>query len=256
MKHLVMYSGGIGSFMAAKRVVNKHGPSDVVLIFADTRIEDEDLYRFLEEGVKYLGATLIHLVEGRTPWEVFHDERFLGNSRIDPCSKILKRQFIRKYLDRNHNPHSCIIYLGIDWQEIHRFDKAKKYWEPYRVEAPMCESPLVTKDEMLSELISLGIKPPRLYEMGFPHNNCGGFCVKAGQANFKNLLKHFPDRYLYHEEMEKHLQHYLKKDVTIMRKMEKGVTRNLSMKELRQLEQYDKDDWGGCNCFGEWNDDE
>ena len=43
IKHLVMFSGGVGSWAAAKRVVERHGTEGVVLLFADTLIEDEDL---------------------------------------------------------------------------------------------------------------------------------------------------------------------------------------------------------------------
>lgn len=38
------FSGGIASFLACVRV------RPDVLLFSDTGIEDEDLYRFLEEG--------------------------------------------------------------------------------------------------------------------------------------------------------------------------------------------------------------
>lgn len=33
---------------------------------------------------------LIWLVEGRDPWEIWRDERFLGNSSKDPCAKIAR----------------------------------------------------------------------------------------------------------------------------------------------------------------------
>ncbi len=33
---------------------------------------------------------------------------------------------------------------------------------------------------------NFGIEPPRLYKMGFKHNNCGGACVKAGISQWKN----------------------------------------------------------------------
>ncbi len=46
MKHIVNFSGGICSFWAAHRVIQKHGVKDVVLLFADTLIEDDDLYAF------------------------------------------------------------------------------------------------------------------------------------------------------------------------------------------------------------------
>jgi 3'-phosphoadenosine 5'-phosphosulfate sulfotransferase (PAPS reductase)/FAD synthetase len=56
MKHIIFYSGGIGSYFAAKRVLEKHRPEDVILLFTDTLIEDKDLYRFLDETSKKLGV--------------------------------------------------------------------------------------------------------------------------------------------------------------------------------------------------------
>lgn len=52
MKHVVMYSGGIGSYFAAKRVVQKENPNEVILLFTDTLMEDEDLYRFISESIQ------------------------------------------------------------------------------------------------------------------------------------------------------------------------------------------------------------
>ena len=74
--HIVMFSGGLGSFAAAKRVVDKRGPDAVLLLFADTLMEDEDLYRFMQEGAEYLGARLLILKEGRDPWRVFFVPEF------------------------------------------------------------------------------------------------------------------------------------------------------------------------------------
>ena len=50
MKHVVMFSGGAGSWAAAKRVAERHGTADLTLLFTDTLMEDEDLYRFLHEA--------------------------------------------------------------------------------------------------------------------------------------------------------------------------------------------------------------
>jgi hypothetical protein len=46
VKHIVNFSGGACSFWAAHRVIQKHGKENVILLFADTMIEDEDLVRF------------------------------------------------------------------------------------------------------------------------------------------------------------------------------------------------------------------
>ena len=138
-----MFSGGVGSWMTARRVAAT-GVTPV-LLFADTRMEDEDLYRFLDEAAADVGGELIKVTEGRTPWEVFFDVRFLGNSRIDPCSRILKRELLRKWVEDNCDPTETVIYIGIDWTESHRFEKAKEPWSPWVIAAPLCESPFLLK---------------------------------------------------------------------------------------------------------------
>ncbi len=65
MKHVVMFSGGIGSWMTAKRVADVHGTDDLTLLFADTKMEDEDLYRFLDESAANVGGTLVKVAESR-----------------------------------------------------------------------------------------------------------------------------------------------------------------------------------------------
>lgn len=255
MKHIVFYSGGIGSWATAKRVINAHGKENVILLFSDTLIEDEDLYRFIDETVKEMDVEYIRIEEGRTPWEVFEDSRYLGNSRIAPCSHILKQKVSKEWLKANYKPEECVLYLGIDWTEEHRTNAPRKNWSPYRVEFPMCEDPYVTKDEMIAELELLGIEQPRLYKMGFSHNNCGGFCVRAGQGHFANLLKQMPDLYKYHEGKEQEMRELLDKDVSILRRTRNGERFNLTLKQLRQeleanqTEEIDMNDIGGCGCF-------
>jgi hypothetical protein len=255
MKHVVMFSGGIGSWAAAKRVVAKHGAADVTLLFTDTRMEDKDLYRFLKESALNVGVPLVTLAEGRNPWHVFFDERMLGNSRIDPCSKILKRQIANNWLKKNCDPNATTVHIGIDWSEVHRYDglRERRAADGWRYEAPMCDAPYMSKAEMIGWLKSEGIAPPRLYELGFSHNNCGGFCVKAGQGHFANLLRTMPERYAKHEAMEQAFRTYIGRDVAMMTESPGGVERPLTMMDLRKRiesgKQVDLFEQGGCGCF-------
>ena len=253
--HVVMYSGGVGSWMTARRVVEAHGAADVSLLFADTLIEDRDLYRFIYETAASLGAELVIVTEGRDPWEVFFDRRFLGNTRVALCSRILKRELLLDWIKQYCDPENTIIYLGYDWSEINRAKAACGYWSPWRVESPMCEPPYLNKQQMLEELDRVGIARPRLYEMGFPHNNCGGFCVKAGQAHFALLLRTMPERYAYHEKREQELREFLNKDIAILRDRTGGKTRPMTMREFRERTeaggQIDLLEWGGCGCFSD-----
>lgn len=252
MKHIVMFSGGIGSWAAAKRVVTEHGADSVVLLFCDTRTEDEDVYRFLREAAANVGAPLVTIADGRDVWEVFRDSRFIGNSGIDLCSRILKREIARQWVDANCDQNDR-LYVGIGWDELHRLPSIVRNWSPYSVAAPMCDAPYLSKPKMIAWARSEGLEPPRLYAMGFPHANCGGFCVKAGHAQFKLLLDTMPERFAYHEQKEQELRDLLGKDVAILRDRRGGKTKPLTLRAFRErIEaggQCDLFDWGGCGCF-------
>lgn len=254
MKYIVQFSGGVGSWAAAKRVASKFGPENMLLLFADTRMEDEDLYRFLDEASEDIGAPLVRISDGRTPWELFKDKRFLGNTQVDLCSRILKRELLNDWIQKNCDPRATTIVFGIDWTEEHRFDKIIQHWEPWPVWAPMLEEPYLTKQEMLKMLDDAWLRLPRLYTMGFPHNNCGGFCVKAGMAQFAHLLKMLPERYAYHEVMEEEFRRLVEKDVAILRSRRGGKKVPMTLKELRErievgdTKYIDKYEWGGCGC--------
>ena len=255
MKHIVFYSGGIGSWGTAKRVIKKEGKGNVILLFTDTLIEDEDLYRFIDETVKEMDVEYVYLKDGRTPWEVFKDVRYLGNSRLAQCSHLLKQKPADRWIKENYQANECILYLGIDWTEEHRTKKPIEHWNPYQVEFPMCEEPYLDKNDLLKELNDLGIETPKLYKLGFSHNNCGGFCVRAGQGHFKNLLEQKPELYKHHEEKEQEMREFLDKDVSILRRQIKGVKQRLTLKQLREeieqdnLDNIDLFDFGGCGCF-------
>ena len=107
-------------------------------------------------------------------------------------------------------------------------------------------------------LVDEGIKPPRLYELGFPHNNCGGGCIKAGQAHFRHLLTVLPEVYAKWEAEEEKMRQFLGRDVTILTYREGGEKKRLSLKQLRERkeEQCDLFDWGGCGCFAESEEDD
>lgn len=255
MKHIVMYSGGAGSWATAMKVREQYGAENLYLVFADTLVEDEDLYRFIRESATQIGGTLVWLKDGRDIWQVFKDDRFIGNSRLANCSKYLKQQPSRTWLEANAKPDECVVYVGIDWSETHRLPAIEAAYLPYTAKAPLCEPPYMDKQSVLDWIEAEGIKPPRLYDMGFAHNNCGGFCVRSGQAQFKRLYQVFPERFAYHEAKEEEMRQFLGKDISILRDRSGGKTKPLTLKSFRErLEREacaieDEDDWGGCGCF-------
>jgi hypothetical protein len=105
---------------------------------------------------------------------------------------------------------------------------------------------------MMDELRAIGIEPPRLYKMGFPHNNCGGFCVKAGQAQFAQLLKQLPERYAYHEAQEELNRQQVGDFSVLADRSGDGKKKPLTLRVFRERieagETLDRHDWGGCGC--------
>lgn len=261
--HVVMTSSGKASWYVGKLVKAAMKEEDkLTLLFADVKGsnpsphagEDEDNYRFLREGSANIGGELVILNEGRDIWEVFKDDKFLGNSRLANCSKFLKQKPCRDWLEANTDPADTIVYVGIDWTESHRLPAITKAYLPYTAKAPLCDPPYYTSEQIDAALAAEEIEPPRMYGKGFPHANCGGGCVRAGQAQFELLLRTNPERFAYWEAKEQEVRDHLDKPVTILRRQERNqpvpVTLRRFREEIeRQPTMFDPDDFGGCGCF-------
>ena len=268
MKAVAFFSG-IVSWAAAKRAVAKYGAENTTLLFTDTLIEDADLYRFLREGAANIGAPLVWLKDGRTPWQVFDDEGILGNSRMDPCSRVLKRDTAEKWIAANCDPMETVLVFGIDWTEDPRFDgdplpgKTRRRGVKPRynalgwphVEAPMMEAPYMDRRDISDWLRREGIARSRAYDEGFAHDNCGGGCVRAGKGHFAHVLRVRPTVYAAWEAGEEGFNSKRpgKPFQTILRDEAFPATVPVSLRQLRErIEaggQIDMFDIGGCGCF-------
>jgi hypothetical protein len=303
--HISMFSGGIASWGASKLVqediTGKLKAGRLRLVFTDTCMEDEDLYRFLPQAaanvfglpdplsvlrplldaipplerlegrppalrelaakVAELVPDLVWIIDGRNPWDVFHQVRMLGNTRMDPCSRVLKREPAQAWLEANCDPDDTAVYVGISWSERHRFEgqgnskgirqrQAESGWE---YDAPLLWPGRPERQEIFDWLKEEGIEPPRTYALGFTHANCGSFCIRAGQAHYRKLLATMPDRYRYHEEREEAFSRFIGKTVSVLRNRTGGLTKPLPLRVFRERVEagYQPDlyDSQGCGCF-------
>lgn len=264
-----MFSGGISSWMTAHKVIDQHGPDFVTLLFADVKGnnndsphlgEDEDVYRFITDASEAFGAELVTLNEGRSIWQVFRDKRFIGNSRLANCSHLLKQQPTREWLIANCDPAATTVYVGISWDESHRLPAIEKAYASFgfTVKAPLCDPPYMDKADMLAAARAKGVEPPRSYAQGMSHANCGGFCVRAGHAQFRHLLTINRERFIFHERQEQDLRDYLGKDVSVLTETVAGEPVPLTLRTFRERQEsqpglfsVDEFDIGGCGCFVE-----
>src|SRR3546814_20280654 len=69
----------------------------------------------------------------------------------DWSSDVCSSDLFRRWLESTFDPDACIVYLGIDWTEVHRYERAIPKWAPYKVEAPLCEEPYIDKSDINAE---------------------------------------------------------------------------------------------------------
>lgn len=258
MKYIVNVSGGLTSFEALRRTIERYGVEHTHPVFADTLAEDPDLYRFLSDQERYFGITFHRAVEGRTPWQVMKDEGYITmhypGGTVAPCSRILKREIIDSQISVLYQPGEYTRVFGYEWTEVNRMEDLREAVAPHPVWFPLNEPPYVDKCHISNFLESVGIAVPQMYTDGFEHNNCGGECVKAGQAHWAHLYFTRPERYLHAEEKEEEIREHLGKDISILKDRRGGTAKPMTLRAFRlRLEagdtDYDKDDWGGCGCF-------
>ena len=251
--YIISFSGGIGSAVSFL-LAYEHG-LNFIGMFADTLIEDEDLYRFKDDIEAVTGHDIQTWHTNRTPWDAFIEAKFIGNSRTAHCSQYLKTDVIRSVITEIYMSDNPVLVLGMSIEEVERIERAKKHWEPIPVMSLLIKYRMNSRCSQEALLAKYGLKLPRLYEYGFPHNNCGGFCCRGGQSQFATLLKHFPERYAWHEEQEAKAYAAIGKTARPFIQVQRDkVKRYLTLRQFREEieagtltpKEYE---WGGCACF-------
>lgn len=205
MKHVISVGGGLSSTLELpERVIAEHGHENVELVMCRLPNEDPDVWRLAEAVENWLGVKIKMIGLGLTPWDIFFQVRMLGNSRIDPCSRMLKREQILAYMLANYDPANAVLHVGITQEEIDRMVAIHKNWtrNGWRVDAPLANDLAINRDYLTNKCQRLFGFVPRLYQMGMSHNNCGGACIKAGHAQWARLLWYLPDVYAWWEKNE------------------------------------------------------
>lgn len=250
MKYVVSLSGGLASFMTAELL--RRDDKDFDLVFCDTLSEAPDLYRFLDDQAQYFGKTIVRLSQGMNIWQAQYAADYQANSRKDPCSRILKREPFKAYMKKYYKPEEATIVIGIGSKEKHRTKDFQRNHAPFAVIAPLTEKE-ITNDDIAEVCENAGFRAPEIYDYDFPHNNCGGFCVKAGQKQAAMLLKHKRKTYLWHERKQEAVFELMDKKHPTIRKVENGEMKYYSLREFRAFLESggapDLYDEGTCACF-------
>jgi len=187
--------------------------------------------------------------------------------RFPICSVMLKREPLNAWMESNFemvdgqgnmllDPASVV--LGFDWSEHHRVSEFQNEHPSWRCIAPMKEEPIWDKCRMQSEAVKVGLPISDAYTQGFPHNNCGKRCVRAGISHWVHLLEVDEPAFAEWESEEIVTDGVLRargiESFSMLKDRRGGVTRPLYLYQLRERvnagEKFDRYDWGGCGCGG------
>jgi hypothetical protein len=246
----ISFSGGMGSAISAL-IAHEKG-LNFNLIFADTKIEGAELHRFKNEVAAACGKEIITVTDGRTPWDVYIDKRWIGNTRTAHCSTELKAKPVKAWLDVNAQPDDPLV-LGMDWSEMDRIERAQKNWN--RPVVSLLNKYNVSRAEYDFILAKYRIRKSNAYKLGYAHDNCGGFCCKAGQVQFERLFRTDPKLYQHHEnEMERVIEAIGETAKPFLRMYVGGELQYLTLKQFREhlqagtaeLPMFDD---SSCGCF-------
>ncbi|MDX2077197.1 MAG: hypothetical protein SFZ02_12250 [bacterium] len=241
--YLIQNGGGIASALGCPDALTRLGVEwqSVTSVLPN---EGDDQRRLIESAEKLYGKETIRIGVVMTPLEMFTKVKFLGNSRIDPCSAKLKREPLKKFIEANYDPAHTVLVFGITGVEQRRIPSIEGNWgaQGYRTLFPLRECMWDTRQWMDWCYEQVGFVPEP-YRQGFDHNNCGTACCKAGVSHWKRVLYKNPHVYAEWEEGEQLWQETMGKDNTMLSRTRDGVKSPLSLRQLREETQAEWADY-------------
>lgn len=202
-KVVVGFSGGITSAWCAEWALKNYPKDKVILLFHDTKEEDEDTYRFIKDMEKYFNHPIIEQSDGRSVTELFYDEGCLASNRRSFCSRILKLEQRKKYFHKlkKEGVEEILLVFGFskdEWQRVQRAHMGA-IQDAYSVRFPIVEVGLA-KQKCVEWLVEKNICPPRMY-IWSGHANCLG-CVRGSQGYWEKVLENAPDIFEQRKRLE------------------------------------------------------
>lgn len=198
-------SAGVSSFIATYLV------RDTVDLFYYIDIADQhpDSLRFIQDCEKALGKH-IEILSSDEYKNVDEACRAGGCIRMvttnfAPCTSYLKQRVRKEKFEMLHLNDDITYVWGFDCSQRERQRTERLYdsMPNFKHEFPLIDKNL-TKQDCHAILKRLGIKRPKMYDLGYENNNCIG-CVKGGMGYWNKIRIDFPDIFKARAKMERDL---------------------------------------------------
>jgi 3'-phosphoadenosine 5'-phosphosulfate sulfotransferase (PAPS reductase)/FAD synthetase len=185
---IVWFSCGAASAIAAMYAVKKYKNCEVV--YCDTGGEHESNKKFLLDVENLINKKIVILKNNnyKDHFDVFQQKNFFVKVGFAYCTIELKKKLRLQYQKADD-----IHILGYTLDEKTRVKRFNKNNPELFTDWILIDKGL-TKEDCLGILWQKGIKLPKLYDLGYNHNNCIG-CVKGGIGYWNKIKKDFPEQF-------------------------------------------------------------
>lgn len=194
------FSCGVSSFIAC------YLSKDIdEIIYTHVINQHPDSLRFLHDCEKILKRKITILQSERyeSVEDVIEKTRCINTAFGAPCTKWLKKQ-VRKEWEKVNFEHHTYVW-GYDMNEKRRADRVVSSLTDYDHEFPLIDNGF-TKSDCHGLAERLGLKRPKMYDLGYPNNNCIG-CVKGGMGYWNKIRQDFPEVFERRSKQEREIGH-------------------------------------------------
>lgn len=201
-------SAGVSSFIAGYLAENVDE-----WIYIDIADQHKDSMRFVKDCERVIGKE-VKIIKSSEYFTVEECIRVFGGFRnpgngFAPCTNWLKKR-VRKQWEEEHKDCELTYVWGFDLKEKARADRTIEANPQANHEFPLIDKEL-SKEDCHAMLDNLGVKRPKMYDLGYPNNNCIG-CIKGGMGYWNKIRVDFPEVFESRARLERLVGYSILKD--------------------------------------------
>lgn len=201
------FSAGVSSAVATKMAIDQIDR----IIYQHIDDQESDTLRFVFDCERWFGKP-VEIIQSpyKSVEAVCRAYRFIRSPWGAVCTKVLKRRLRMEWEVGNAFFRRFRYVWGFDATEQDRANDAEERMPDHLHVFPLIDCGM-SKEEAHGYLDAAGINRPRMYELGYPNNNCIG-CVKGGKGYWNKIRVDFPEEFAARCKLEREIGAHALKD--------------------------------------------
>jgi hypothetical protein len=186
---ILWFSAGATSAVSCKLAIDKYGVDNVIIFYFKIKTAHLDNQRFIRDCEKWFNKK-INVVSSdkyEDQFDVIEKTKYVNGPNGARCTSELKR-FLREKIQKEIKFDGQVFGFEYVKKEIERSKRLPLDTKPL---FPLIENKF-DKSNCLAILENVGIEIPKMYQLGYPNNNCIG-CVKGGIGYWNKIRIDFPE---------------------------------------------------------------